>query len=646
MTDTPSDLQASLANPKPIKRQRAKPEKPPKEEKPQPRWIRTDPPIMPEDCPVIMLGRDKRKYGCIDSNGQLLEIEVNQLSADGIADIFAAPKAFTWLWQNFPKFDKHGEQNGWDKERAKIAFMQGCAHKGPFNFDQRVRGQGAWRDDEGRLHWDLGDRVLVVEEDKPPVYETSPLVHGYVYPRGAKIPAPAEKRDPEGRAIKAAFELIKKWHWSRDADLDARMVLGWVGCAIIAGALGWRPAMWLRGPRGAGKSTLQLVIKYLLGGDDATVTASDATAAGIYTQLQKSSKPVLVDEAEPKKGDSRHVDNVISLARASSSGSSILRSGADLKSRSFFIRTCFLFASINVPKLETSDQTRIVMLRLLAAQKGAGDLVWDPAQLLEAGAQIRKILVDAWPIWPRLLSAWRNEFMGPHELEPRVADTWGSVLAMADLLLNAEERLADGGADPKEVTKWTAPIADEVKAMLSEQGNDHDKVIEHLLSSKIEPWARGVKWTVETLIAVAANWVIPDDTAKLIPEEMTSQRANSGLVANGFKVVKATRPKGKGDTIEPTEQLYLACHKNHRGARDVFAEEIYKDNGHLQQLEQVPGAYSSRQRFAGNKRHPCIMVPVRYLLEESGSSSGGPRPPAPKDPPADGPLADDGHEPE
>lgn len=645
--DDDDDLKGSLANPKPVKRKRAKKDKPPEEQKAAPRWIETDPPIMPEDCPVIMLGRDRRRYGCIDSNGQLVDIEVNQLSSDGLADLFASPKAFAWLWKSFPKFNKEGVQNGWDKERAKIAFMQGCAHKGPFNFDQRVRGEGAWKDDAGRLTWHLGDRVLVVEEDKPPVWETSPLVNGYVYPRGSKMPSPAEKREPEGHAIKAVFALLQKWHWSRaadpdTADLDARMVLGWIGCAIIAGALGWRPAMWLRGPRGAGKSTLQLIIKYLLGGDGASLQASDASAAGIYTALQKRSIPVLVDEAEPKAGDNRHVENVISLARASASGSSILRSGQDLKSREFYIRAAFLFASINVPSLEVSDMTRLVQLRLLPAQKGSGDLAWDPEQLLEAGRQIRKILVDAWDIWPKLLSAWRNEFMGPHELEPRIADTWGSVLAMSDLILNAEQRIADRGPDPEEIRRRTKPIADEVREMLSEQGSDHDKVIEHFMSSKIEPWARGVKWTVETLIMVAANWPIPGDIASQIPDEMKPERANSGLIANGFRVVKATRPKRKEDIEEPTEQLYLACHKNHRGAKEIFEDTALKNNGHLQQLQQVPGAYSSRQRFAGNKRHPCIMVPLRYLLEESGSTAG-PRPtPQPMDPPANGSPADDG----
>lgn len=660
MTDPKNpDLKGALANPTRIEKKKRDKEpakaKAPKEAEAPKRWRETDPPIMPADCPVLMLGRDKRRYGCIDSNGQLIEIEVNQLSADGLADLFAAPAAFAWLWKNFPKFNKDGDQNGWDKERAKIAFMQGCAAKGPFNFDQRVRGEGAWHDDEGRLHWHVGDSVLVVEADKPPVWETSPLIHGYVYPRGAKMPRPADKRDPEGTPIKAAFDLLQRWHWSREANLpeelkglDARMVLGWAGCAIIAGALNWRPAMWLRGPRAAGKSTLQLVLKYLMGGDGAVIQAADASAAGIYTTLQKRSIPVLVDEAEPKPGDNRHVENVIALARASASGSSILRAGQDLKNREFYIRASFFFSSINVPALETSDKTRLVQLRLLPAPKGAADLAWDPAVLLEAGRQIRRILVDAWDIWPKLLTAWRHEFIGPHELEHRVADTWGSVLAMADLLLNAEQRLADRGPDPAEVKKWVAPIADEVKEMLSENGSDHDKVLDHLLSSKIEPWARGVKWTMETLIMVAAEWAMPADLQAQIPEDMKASRANSGLVANGFKVVKATRPRRKDDAEDPSEQIYLACHSNHRGAKDLFEDTALKNNGHLQQLEQVPGAFKSRQRFAGNKRAPCVMVPVRYLLEEQGSTVDRTRPPAPttQEPPANGSPAYEGDEPE
>ena len=47
--------------------------------------------------------------------------------------------------------------------------------------------------------------------------------------------------------------------------------------------------------------------------------------------------------------------------------------------------------------------------------------------------------------------------------------------------------------------------------MLSEQGSDHDKVIEHMLSTKLEPWSRGVKWTFETVGSVDASPAIGSD---------------------------------------------------------------------------------------------------------------------------------------
>lgn len=635
MPDRKDELKKARANARPAIAGAAKPEKPAPAPKPakvkvreQKEWTRTEPPILPEDCPVLCLGRDKRRYAIIDSNGQFLEIEVNQLSSDGLADLFAHPKSFAWLWSNFPKFDKNGYQIGWDKERAKLAVMMACASKGPFNFEHRVRGEGAWRDDDGRLHWHLGDRVLVVEPDQLPVYETSTLVHGYVYPKGARQPVPAEKRDPDAAAVKDLFKLLQRWHWSREKEdpaLDARMMLGWLGCAIIGGALGWRPALWLRGPRGAGKSTLLLLLYYVLGGDGSAIKATDASSAGIFTALRNRSIPVLVDEAEPRAGDSRHMDNVISLARAASSGGDILRSGANLESRTYSARASFLFSSINVPHLETADLTRIVMLRILAMVKGAGDLVLDPEQLAIAGAQIRRVLVDSWHVWPRILSAWRHHFMGKHELEARVADTWGSVLAMADLMLNAESYLAGDMPAAEHLEKWTKPIADEVKAMLEERGTDHDKVVKHLLTSKIETWARGQQWPFETIVAIAAGWAIPGDMGEL-PEDLTRQhRANSFLVTNGFKVIRATPPASKDEAAPaPPANWYLACHKDHRGAKKLFEDTIYKNNGHLQQLEQVPGAYSSRQRFAAGQRDPAVMVPIAYLLGDAPAPASSP----------------------
>lgn len=649
MPDRKDDLKKARANarsadappaaaPKPEKAAKAKKEKAPI------RWIETDPPILPDDCPVLCLGRDLRKYAFIDSNGQFLKVEVNQLSADGLADVFAAPASFRWLWANFRKFNKEGLQIGWDKERAKIAVMMKCAEAGPFNFEERVRGEGAWSDAEGRLHWHLGDQLLVSAAGEPIRYESSPLVHGYVYPRATKQPRPADERD-DGELMATLLALLKRWAWSRDPDLDARMMLGWIGCAMIGGALDWRPTMWLRGPRGSGKTTLQELIYMLLGGAGSVIRSSDASSAGVLAALAGRSIAVLLDEQEPKAGDNRHMDNMVALARASSSESHTLRSSANFESVNRTMRSCVGFASINVPGgLKAADRTRIIMLRIQPLAQGSVDLDLRgrAAEIADMGRMIRRILVDCWSVWPRVLGTWRQHFMGELQLEARVADTWGSDLAMADLLLNAGARLAGDDVSAGDLKKWSTPIGDEVRDMLRDQGTEHDRVLAHLMTSQIQAWSRGQMWPFQTIMAVASGWGLPADVQSAIPQEMTKDRAQSVLVANGFKVIKATQPHKDGEPANK-ELIYLACHDNHREARKLFEDTEWKDNGHLQQLEQIPGAYWSRQRFAAGKRDPCVMVPLLYLLEEkrapkilppvppSTSTSNDQAPPAPEE---------------
>jgi phage/plasmid-associated DNA primase len=51
------------------------------------------------------------------------------------------------------------------------------------------------------------------------------------------------------------------------------LLLGWIGAAFLGGALPWRPAGYLTGEAATGKSTLQALIKGLLG--DSLVQAVD-----------------------------------------------------------------------------------------------------------------------------------------------------------------------------------------------------------------------------------------------------------------------------------------------------------------------------------------------------------------------------------
>ncbi|WP_163571449.1 hypothetical protein, partial [Klebsiella pneumoniae] len=59
----------------------------------------------------------------------------------------------------------------------------------------------------------------------------------------------------------AAFQ---SWKWERPL-LDPILLLGWIGAAFLGAALDWRPALFITGDYGQGKSTLQAIIKEVIG---------------------------------------------------------------------------------------------------------------------------------------------------------------------------------------------------------------------------------------------------------------------------------------------------------------------------------------------------------------------------------------------
>src|SRR5215471_17644216 len=97
--------------------------------------------------------------------------------------------------------------------------------------------------------------------------------------------------------------------------------------APIAGALRWRPSVWVTGDASTGKSTLQQhVIRHTQGGPHGLLQASDATGAGIWQTLEFSACPVALDELEAEANPEKR-EAIIKLMRISSSGDQLVRGG-------------------------------------------------------------------------------------------------------------------------------------------------------------------------------------------------------------------------------------------------------------------------------------------------------------------------------
>jgi hypothetical protein len=123
-----------------------------------------------------------------------------------------------------------------------------------------MRGRGAWTFRSGNLVYHSGDALWICEKGR---FKTLPTgVHeNMLYPRLSALPRAVDRADHDrGKPrAKAARNLSQM-------ELDAAgrrpvLLLGWIGCALIGGALDWRPAVLLLGDRATGKSTLQQALR-------------------------------------------------------------------------------------------------------------------------------------------------------------------------------------------------------------------------------------------------------------------------------------------------------------------------------------------------------------------------------------------------
>ena len=325
---------------------------------------------------------------------------------------------------------------------------------------------------------------------------------------------------------------------------------------MLGGALKWRPVVWLTGGAGTGKSTLKDEVIAPLFGDGGLVSVSDATAAGIWQTLRRSTLPVVLDELEADI-DNRKADKVVELARQAASGGLILRGGSDHRGHGFEARSCFMFQSINMLPLRAQDASRISVLELTALGDRAEPRI-RRAQVADWGRQIRRRLIDAWPRLPATLERIKGNLMAPGDdrFDRRGADVYGTLLACAELALydDPEERDADARSWHEQLRTWGGGIAGDVLA-------DEDELLSYLLTSPLDAYKSGARQTVAEWLRRAAGL---DDRWDGSIEEARRIVETAGLKVTGYP---PTDPK-RGPTGRPVQ--YLAIANRHRGLQQLL----------------------------------------------------------------------------
>lgn len=483
---------------------------------------------LPDDCPVTPLGHslDNKLFFYLSPNRQF--VAADKHSAEALRMLFAGH--VSWLWGYMPKFEKNtGKQNNWDASRVGDSLIDACGKLKVFNPSTRLRGVGAWLDDDDGLVLHCGDALYHKGEWREPG-----AIGHMIYPGDEAQPRPLDT-PPTREMIKELLALLDTWPWEfcldeetgqpLDVDgsghrLSSMLLLGWIGCAMVGGALTWRPMMWLTGDAGSGKSTLQKLVAAVMG--NSLVSSSDATAPGIYQTVGYSSRAVAIDEAEADPFSAK-MKGMIELVRQSASGSLGLRGSKDAKATGFTARSAFLLSSIVIPALGSQDMTRITILPL-GRLTGTASPKIERAKFAKLGQALRRRIIDNWPRWEETLERYK---MGLHEVghDQRGADQIGTLLAMADML-----RFDAEGGDKDTTAMLCRAMSRERLEGQDELTSNAEDMLDHLLTTALDVFRGGTRMSVRQLVLCAAGLV---KDAPQTPEACAAALEPHGVFVSG-----------------------------------------------------------------------------------------------------------------
>lgn len=435
-----------------------------------------------DDCPVEPLGYDGQVNYFLNPGGQLISLDAAKMGKTHLLGLFGSRS--DWLTREFPQINQHGTWKGFSNDFAAMALIRAASDKGIFDATDKVRGLGCWVDRQGRLVQHLGSRILIDGKAVKPGERD-----GYVYPGRPKVSDPDNGKDALALCDQV-LRTFETWRYSRGA-LDARLLLGFIGCSILGAALEWRPMVFITGDAGTGKSTLMNYIKAMLPGR--LVSTVDATPAALTRIINQDCVGVLFDEIEADV-TSDSAQQVMKLARIAASGGTKYRSSSNHEKHEFTLRSCFAFSAIVPPSMRGADMQRMAFLRLqpLAADQAALPEL-TPAQAEALGNAIAGRITAAWPRFKETLRVFRDALMEQGH-DKRSGMQFGTLLAAADLILEDEPATAD----------WAAKFAEKLpkKELFEYENNAPEwlKAFNRILAFQPDAWRSDGSPTVHQVL--------------------------------------------------------------------------------------------------------------------------------------------------
>ena len=362
----------------------------------------------------------------------------------------------------------------------------------------KIRGTGVWKDEDkfvlntgSFLEFPNGKKLEYHEFKSKYFYVSSSITFDEL---GEK-----ESDFAEGTQLQALFDS-QKWV-SKKSGLAC---LGWSLIAPMAGALTWRPHIWIEGKKGTGKSyVLENLMERLLG-SFVFKGSGGSTESAVRRSVRNTALPIILDEMKiTVKNDENKIYEKLNLARDASSDISAIRAvtardgGVDL----FVVRSMFCFSSDQPPQIDHAIDSRILRAELKSVpneelaeftkNKKKDSKLWisclkNPEKFRKRMFnRIERITKDIQFLSDYFLSITGNQ---------RESDNWSPIVASIWHLTNDSELQGTREGDVF-LKKWESYLSEEKESL----NPDEDSVIENILGYSIG-LEMGKKLTVSEIL--------------------------------------------------------------------------------------------------------------------------------------------------
>ena len=588
------------------------------------------PPLLPQPCPVVPLGILGKQLIFLDRHQQIV-MEPPRSCSKGELALWFGKDYLIEYYPAKPKGWRDGDPvEDFNQSKAQLALVEDCSARRIFNPQGKVLGRGAHRPkvDESKLILHLGRSVLISSADGKVERHPAGMVKiagkEVFFPASDSLPPPASEAATRAEA-QEVLEMLGSWNWISSAA--PLLMLGWIAQGYICGWLEWRSHIWLVSPTASGKSSLQKRIRALL--DEWCLSTADASEAALRPILGNDTLAVSIDEAEAHDNPEK-LQNVMNLMKKGSSGDRILRGSQDHKGVEFTAQSAFLLSSVLHAPFRGEDRNRIALLEMRPLAEDVPELELELGKWRTVGRRLHRRMVEQAPRFERTYKAYRRA-IGAHRFTGRWQDTYGTLLACADLLLYdyaPEDIIPSDEPGMARVQDAVTSILPLLTMGRSEARTDTERVVQYLSSYPLpgahgqpaEPVGAWLERAMKT--KVVPGQFATDPEAYIGPDDTARKR----LAAFGLRVVSYI-DKGKGvfgieDALvdeEGWQSGYLAvAYSTNEALSRIFERTEWAGGGWLQSLKKIEGHIGGKKvRFIG-KPDNALLVPLSAFRGDEG----------------------------